>query len=102
MLTCLQKEEHVVITFAKTEEVTRKLNPNGNPIGLDIVYLASKNTMLVKKILDNGTAKEWNDKAGDDEKIKVPSLIVGVDGVRGNAQEMLANLQKGNASIELT
>lgn len=100
ILECLKGDADLEITFKKSTEVNLSIVKNGK-IGLDLVYQAEKEYLYVKGIQSEGAVKSHNETASVDQKFKVPSRIVGVDGFRGKAPDLLKKLQASGATIEL-
>lgn len=97
-LELLQKENNIELTVNKCKEVTLTI-PKDGKLGLDLTYQEEKEYMMVRGLVE-GCVQAYNAKASADQQFKVPSRIVGVDGVRGKASEMFKKLQAAGSSVE--
>lgn len=73
-------------------KVTLEKSDSFEPLGIDIVP-QSESSLRVKRIKP-GLVKEWNDNNADKE-ILPGQYIVGVNGKRGSAEEILRTIAKG-------
>jgi len=80
-------------------KVVLKKSADFEPLGIDIVPQGEK-ALRVKRIKD-GLVREWNRDADKNMEIVPGQFIVGVNGMRGSADDLLKTIAK-ETSLELT
>jgi len=101
MIKVLKTEKQIKLSMFRPTQFKIKISKGDKLLGLNVsIQNEDKGTSIFVGGVNDGAAMSYNTRAPQDMQVNAKDCIISVNGVSGNAKEMLATLKRDN-DVEL-